>query len=71
MAQPFAGQDTMVHTHVLNRGPAGVRSPADRGISFQVADLDGNGRLDIICPGKDGLTVYKNLPPAANMEKSW
>ena len=21
---------TMIHTHVLNRGPAGVRSPADR-----------------------------------------
>jgi hypothetical protein len=26
-----------------------------------VADLDGNGRLDIVAPGKDGLFVYRNL----------
>jgi hypothetical protein len=31
------------------------------GIFFQVADLDGNGRLDIVAPGKCGLNVYRNL----------
>jgi len=31
------------------------------GIHFAVADLDGNGRLDIVAPGKDGLFVYRNL----------
>jgi site-specific recombinase XerD len=25
---------TMIYTHVLNRGPAGVRSPADRMLGF-------------------------------------
>jgi len=35
-------------------GPTGV------GIFFQVADLQGSGRLDIIAPGKDGLYVFFN-----------
>jgi len=30
------------------------------GIQFQVADLGGNGRLDIVAPGKDGLVIFKN-----------
>ena len=38
------------------------------GISFQVADLDGNGRLDIVAPGKDGLYLFKNLGLATSME---
>ncbi|MBD3183389.1 VCBS repeat-containing protein [Candidatus Poribacteria bacterium] len=31
------------------------------GIFFTVIDLNGNGLLDIVAPGKDGLYVYKNL----------
>ena len=31
------------------------------GIQFQVADLGGDGRLDIVAPGKDGLVLFKNL----------
>lgn len=31
------------------------------GIHFQVADLDGNGWLDIVAPGKDGLVLFRNL----------
>jgi site-specific recombinase XerC len=31
---------TMIYTHVLNRGPAGVRSPADR--LFEGGGVDGN-----------------------------
>lgn len=33
------------------------------GIFMAVADLDGNGRLDIVAPGKDGLFIFKNLGP--------
>jgi hypothetical protein len=28
-----------------------------------VADLDGDGRLDIVAPGKEGLYVFFNLGP--------
>lgn len=31
------------------------------GIYFWVEDLDGDGRLDIIAPGKDGLYLFRNL----------
>jgi hypothetical protein len=34
------------------------------GIQFAVADLDGNGFPDIVVPGKDGLTLYRNRGPA-------
>jgi len=30
------------------------------GIQFAVADLDGNGLPDLVMPGKDGLTLYRN-----------
>jgi integrase len=38
---------TMIYTHVLNRGPAGVRSPADRMFLDDIEDRDsptGGGR---------------------------
>ena len=38
----------------IHDGPAGV------GIFFALADLSGNGRLDIVAPGKDGLYLYQN-----------
>jgi hypothetical protein len=44
-----------------------VRQGKGCGIFFVVADLDGNGRLDIVAPGKDGLYIYKNLGYAENM----
>ena len=31
------------------------------GIFFSIADLNSNGRLDIVAPGKDGLYVFENL----------
>jgi hypothetical protein len=31
------------------------------GIHFAIADLTGNGRLDLVAPGKDGLYWYENL----------
>jgi hypothetical protein len=43
---------------VIDYGPAG--SGKGCGISFQVADLRGTGRLDVVAPGKDGLCVFFN-----------
>jgi len=44
---------------VIDYGPPAVGSGC--GIHFQVADLDGNGRLDVVAPGKDGLCLFRNL----------
>jgi hypothetical protein len=50
---------------VIDYGP--IRQGKGVGIAFQVVDLDGNGRLDIVAPGKDGLCVFRNLGVAENM----
>ncbi len=42
----------------IDYGPAGRTSGV--GIYFWMADLDGNGWLDIIAPGKDGLFLFRN-----------
>jgi len=44
---------------VIDYGPPGVGKGC--GIAFAIADLTGNGRLDIVAPGKDGLVFYENL----------
>ncbi len=44
---------------VIDYGPAGQGNGC--GIHFAVADLNGDGRLDVVAPGKDGLYVYWNL----------
>jgi hypothetical protein len=50
---------------VIDYGP--VRQATGCGIYFWVADIDGDGRLDIVAPGKDGLYLFKNLGFAENM----
>ncbi len=45
--------------HVVDVGP--VPGHSGVGIHFAIADVDGNGRLDIVAPGKDGLFLFKNL----------
>ena len=45
--------------HVIDFGPLGAAKGL--GIHAAVGDLDGDGRLDIVAPGKDGLAVYFNL----------
>ncbi|MBN1942432.1 MAG: VCBS repeat-containing protein [Phycisphaerae bacterium] len=50
---------------VIDFGP--IRQGKGCGIFFQVADIDGDGRLDIVAPGKDGLYLFRNLGYAENM----
>lgn len=45
--------------HVIDYGPASEASGC--GISFWIADLNGNGWLDIVAPGKEGLHLFENL----------
>lgn len=45
--------------HVIDWGRPGEASGA--GIHFSIADVNGNGRLDIVAPGKDGLYLFENL----------
>ena len=48
--------------HVIDCGePPGGKGC---GIMFTVVDIDGDGRPDVVCPGKDGLVLYKNLGAA-------
>lgn len=51
---------------IIDFGPARVGTGC--GIHFQVADLDGNGRLDIVAPGKDGLYIFKNCGFSKKLE---
>lgn len=43
---------------VIDYGPYGVGKGC--GIYFDVGDLNGNGRPDLVAPGKDGLCIYWN-----------
>ncbi len=45
--------------HVIDFGPA--KEASGCGIYFWVADINGDGRLDIVAPGKDGLYLFENL----------
>ena len=50
---------------VIDFGPS--RTGKGCGIHFWIADIDGDGRLDIVAPGKDGLCLFKNRGVAENM----
>ena len=45
--------------HFIDRGAPGECSGT--GIHFAIADLNANGNLDIVAPGKDGLFLFENL----------
>jgi len=65
---PGAGDDVGIYyfkwdgesfsKQVIEYGPTRVGTGC--GIFFALADLNGNGRLDIVAPGKDGLYVFYN-----------
>jgi len=44
-----------------------IRKTKGCGIAFQVVDLDGDGWLDIVAPGKDGLSIFWNKGFMENM----
>jgi len=52
-------RDKTMYRHVIDYG-----SPSDGnsgvGIYFWLADLNGNGKPDIVAPGKEGLYLFKN-----------
>jgi hypothetical protein len=45
--------------HVIDFGP--VEEASGCGIYFWVEDINGDGRPDIVAPGKDGLYLFENL----------
>lgn len=45
--------------NVIDFGDAGVGSGA--GIYMWIEDINGNGKLDIVAPGKEGLYLFENL----------
>jgi hypothetical protein len=47
---------------IISHGPIGTGKGC--GIHFAVADLDGDGRPDIVAPGKEGLALFRNLGSA-------
>ncbi len=65
---PGAGDDVGIYyfkwdgesfsKQVIDYGPPRVATGV--GIHFAVADLTGDGRLDVVAPGKDGLYVFFN-----------
>ena len=46
---------------VIDYGKKGQASGT--GIFMWIGDIDGNGKLDIVAPGKEGLYLFKNLGP--------
>lgn len=44
--------------HVIDEGPPG--EGAGCGIYFWIEDVTGNGRPDVVAPGKDGLHLFEN-----------
>ena len=44
---------------IINYGPPRVGTGC--GILFALAEVNGNGRLDLVAPGKDGLYLFENL----------
>jgi len=58
----FDLEEASLDRHTIDYGPAGQASGA--GIYFWVADVDGNGHMDIVAPGKEGLYLFKNMGEA-------
>jgi hypothetical protein len=45
--------------YIIDQGVVGEASGC--GIYFWIEDINGNGRLDLVAPGKDGLYLFENM----------
>jgi len=57
----FKWNDESFTKQVIDHGK--VPNASGTGIFLSIADIDGDGRLDIVAPGKEGLYVFRNLGP--------
>lgn len=62
------------YNHLPHYAPTETHNPPPNcaigtGMSIQVADLNGDGKVDIVVPGKSGLYLFRNrgLPPTKTM----
>lgn len=46
---------------IIDHGPLGIGKGT--GIHMAAGDLNGNGKIDLVAPGKDGLAIYWNETP--------
>jgi hypothetical protein len=53
-------RDGRFYRHMIDFGSA-ERGHSGVGIYFWLADLDGNGKPDVVAPGKEGLYLFRNV----------
>jgi hypothetical protein len=55
----YTFRDGRMYRHIIDYGDPGD-GHSGVGIYFWLADLNGDGRMDIVAPGKEGLYLFKN-----------
>jgi hypothetical protein len=55
----YTFRDGRMYRHIIDYGNAGD-GHSGVGIYFWLSDLNGNGKLDIVAPGKEGLYIFVN-----------
>ena len=56
----YTFRDGCAYRHIIDYGRAD-EGHSGVGIYFWLADLDGNGKPDIVAPGKEGLYLFRNI----------
>jgi len=55
----YTFRDGGMYRHIIDYGPPS-EGHSGAGIYFWLADLDGNGKPDLVAPGKEGLYLFRN-----------